>query len=166
MPSVKVGDRVKIAEREITAADVKSELYYEYFANLVGAVEHVYDDGSASLKIDPASLPEGIRDRHAEVERNATQRWLDGLSQEQRDRLSEKDRLLHLSYSVLVAQKDLEPFSGKIKSPAKPKAEAPAIKELDDQKTKEAEAAQRKSEADIEKAEEEYLRQLAEKANQ
>ncbi len=149
MATVKAGDRIKIVEREVTPADVKSGLYYDYFRNLVGVVDRVYEDDTVCVKIDQDSLPPAIQKCHIDVQQAVRTRWLNGLGQEQRDRLSETDRSVVLGYNLLVGANDIEPFKGKIP----PRAEK-----------KQPEKLARASEQDIEKAEEEYLKTIAEQA--
>lgn len=138
------GDRVKIISRETTSADSKSGLYYDYFRNLTGTVEHVYEDNSASISIDFDSLPEDVQLRHLETTEAVRQRWLKGLSGEQRDRMSDKEKAVSLKYNILVSLSDLEPG---------PKAKASS-------KTPKV-SAERKTEDELEKAETEYLESLS-----
>jgi hypothetical protein len=164
MASFKTGDRVRIIEREVTTADVKSQLYYEYFRNLVGVVEHVYDDDTISLKVDLDSLPVDIEKRHHEVEASAQRRWMSNISEEQKDKLSEKEKLVTMSYNILVSTKDLEPAKGKAKP--RPKADEPILQSPDAGEkgsTRKPAAEKRPTESDIEKAEEEYLKSIASK---
>lgn len=151
MASFKAGDRVKIVSRETTAADIKSGLYYDYFRGLVGTVDRVYEDSSVCVKIDLDSLPEKVQKGHKEVQNAVRTRWLNGLGQEQRDRLSETDRTVVLGYNILVGSTDLE-----ASSKPKPVAAKPATPKKED-------TAPRPTEQDIEKAEEEYLKTIAQK---
>lgn len=155
MASFKAGDRVQIVDREMTSADIKSGLYYDYFRNLTGVVDRVYEDNSVCVKVDMDSLPEDVRKRHLQVQDAVRTRWLNGLGQEQRDRLSETDRSVILGYNILVGAADLLP-GGKAKPAAKKTASA--------ESTKKAEAVHRPTEKDIEKAEEEYLKTIAKKS--
>lgn len=158
MPSYKTGDRVKVVDRDMTTADVKSGLFYDYFRNLTGAVERVYDDNSVCLRVDMDSLPENVQIRHGEVEEATKKRWLDGLGPEQLGRLSEADKKVALRYNILVGAGDLEP-TGKAKPSPKQKAESkpePAAK-----KAAQAQIPERRTQEDIEKAEDEYLKRIA-----
>lgn len=161
MPLFKTGDRVKIVEREMTAADIKSGLFYDYFRNLIGSVEHIYEDKTICVQIDLDSLPEDVYKRHIALQETIRQGWLDGLGQEQRARLTEADSKLTLSYNVLVNAADLEP-AGKAKPKPRPKLETSAKPEhtsfLKD-------SVERRTQEEIEKAEEEYLKALTERAD-
>lgn len=158
MASFKAGDRVKIVDREMTAVDIKSGLFYDYFRNLTGDVDRVYEDGSICVKVDQDSLPADVLKRHKEVQNAVRTRWLNGLGQEQRDRLSETDRTVVLGYNILVGAADLQP-TGKAKPAPKPKAEP-----VEEEKPAAADNVHRPTEKDIEKAEEEYLKSIAQKA--
>jgi hypothetical protein len=109
MASVKVGDRVRIADRDLSLADMKSGLFYGYFRNLTGKIERLYDDDTVCIDVDIESLPQEIADRHVEMQNAARDKWIAGLSQEQRGRLSEQDKQFKMSYKVVVAAADVVP---------------------------------------------------------
>ena len=152
MASLKTGDAVYVVERQPTPEDAKSGLYYSYFGNLGGTVNKVYDDGSICLDIDIDSLPDGIRRRHEETEKAAKLKWLDNLSGEARNRLSDDEKQFRLSYKILVSAKDVKagkpskPAGGKKESAAKakpapqPEARAEAPRKTDASQMKAVEA--------------------------
>ncbi len=154
MSQIKAGERVKIVDRDMTLADTKSGLYYDYFRNLTGKVQYIYDDKTVCVNIELDSLPEDIRTRHLEVQESTTKRWLESISQEQRDKLSEANKRLTLAYNVLVSESDLEP-SSKSKATSKKKSAASSPP-----KTKAEAAPERKTAEEIEKAEEEHLNSI------
>jgi len=119
MAPVQVGDRVQVADREATAADAKSGLFYAYLGRLTGRVERIYDDKTVCLDVELESLPEDVRVRHIEMQTAARDRWINSLSQEQRSRLTEKDKQFRMSYKVLVAASDLQPLKGGPKTSTK-----------------------------------------------
>ncbi|MBI2844710.1 MAG: hypothetical protein HYX78_15060 [Armatimonadetes bacterium] len=159
--SFKTGDRVRIADREMTLADVKSGMFYDYFRNLAGTVEKIYEDHTVCVCVDQDSLPDNVRKRHINVQDAIRRRWMDGLGSEQRERLTEAQKSVVLSYNILVNSSDLLK-DGKGKPPTKTKPdfkrsqEKPAALEKASQQP-----AARPSEADIAKAEEEYLKSIA-----
>lgn len=112
MAEFKAGDGVVIKSREVTPDDVKSGLYFDYFGGLVGKVDRVYDDGTVCVDVDIDSLTKDARDRHLAMQEAERRRWLDGLSGEARNRLTEEQRQLKISYKLLVSKKDLEPLKG------------------------------------------------------
>lgn len=103
----KEGDRVTVAARNQTSADVKSGLYYPHFANLTGTILKVYGE-EASVLVDRDTLPDGIRKRHEQNEKVERTKYLDRLSDEVRGRLSEKEKQFSLQYAVLVSLADLK----------------------------------------------------------
>ena len=107
----KEGDRVLVVARDSTAADTKSGLYYPHFANLRGRILKVYGE-EASVLVDRESLPGDVRLRHEQVESAERTKYLDRLSEEARNRLSQKERDFGLTYAVLVSQNDLRPDTG------------------------------------------------------
>lgn len=109
MADVHEGSRVKIADREASADDVKSGLFYNHFRNLVGSVQKLYPTGEAAIDVDLDSLTQPIALRHTDVQEHMKNKWLDSLSEEGRNRLSPQERDFHLRYTVLVAAHDLSP---------------------------------------------------------
>jgi hypothetical protein len=110
MRSFKPGDRITIAQRECNAEDAKTGLYYGYFGGLTGTVDRVYQEGSVCVIVDLDSLPAGMRDRHLKVQKQERDRWLHGLSDEVRNRLTGEQKQLKMSYNILVGAADLAPL--------------------------------------------------------
>jgi hypothetical protein len=102
----KEGEYVAIVEREVTAADVKSGLYYQHFARLAGTVDCIYDS-EVCISVDPESLPEDILKRHTDIQESIRRKWLNGLSGEARHRLTPEERQFNLAYTILVHSDDL-----------------------------------------------------------
>lgn len=63
----------------------------------------------ASVLVDRSTLPPAMRTRHDDNEKAMRQRYLDGLSDEVRNRMSAKEKQFTLNYAILVALKDLHP---------------------------------------------------------
>lgn len=160
MPPLKTGDRVKICDRDMTLADVKSGQYYDYFRNLIGTIERIYDDNTACINVDMESLPEGVLNNHRSVEDSVRNRWVNGLGVEQKERIREADKQLTLRYNILVNVADLSP-AGKAKSAA---AGKPKDKDTATSEKPVKQEVHRPTQAEIEKAEEEYLKSIAAKA--
>jgi len=122
------GDSVRVVNRVQLPADIKSNLYYPHYAGLTGVIGKVYNDNTASVTVDVESLPPPIRTRHESSTQSMRQKWLDGLSDEARNRLTAAEKKLSLRYAVLVALDDLNPevrSAAPISAPSK-KIEAPA----------------------------------------
>ena len=101
------GDPVRLADRETTAADTKSGLFYPYYRGLTGIIAKLYSDSTAAVAVDPESLPGDIRKRHQAGTDAMRQKWLDGLSEEGRNKLSAAEKKFSLRYSLLVSLSDL-----------------------------------------------------------
>jgi hypothetical protein len=101
------GDAVRITNREATAADTKSGLFYPHYSSLRGVVAKVYADNTASVNINEDTLAPDIRERHLSGSQAMRQKWLDGLSDEARNRLSAAEKKFALRYTILVSQDDL-----------------------------------------------------------
>ncbi len=101
------GAPVRLADRETSAADTKSGLFYPYYRNLTGTIAKLYSDNTAAVAVDPDSLPDDIRQRHQAGTDAMRQKWLDGLSDEGRNKLSAAEKKFSLRYSLLVSVNDL-----------------------------------------------------------
>ena len=104
---LKEGASVRLANRETSAVDTKSGLFYPYYRGLTGTVVKLYADDTATVAIDPDSLPDDIRKRHQAGTDAMRQKWLDGLSDEGRNKLSAAEKKFSLRYSLLVGLTDL-----------------------------------------------------------
>lgn len=109
MANFKEGDRVQIVTREQTNGDVKGRSYYPFMGGLRGTIYRLYSDGRAAVQIDPDSLPETVLTRHVEAQERMKNRWIEGLSEEARSRLTPEEREFHLNYVLLVSLEDLQP---------------------------------------------------------
>jgi ribosomal protein L21E len=105
----KEGDRVRIADREATAEDAKSGLFQNHFRGLTGTIQKFYSaTNEVVVEVDQATLAESIATRHLEMQEQMKNKWLDGLSEEARNRLTPKERDFKLRYTVLVSANDLK----------------------------------------------------------
>ena len=111
------GDRVQLVDREANAEDVKTSLFFNHYRGLVGTVQKIYTTQEAVVDIELTSLPEAVVTRHIDVQETMKSKWLDGLSEEARNRLTDQEKDFRLHYSVLVSLNDL------ITPAAKPTAE-------------------------------------------
>lgn len=108
MPRFRPGDRVRIVTRTATPEDSKSGLYYPHYAGLPGTIRHLYADDEAAVEVDLEALPVEVRSRHLAIRDQMKSRWLEGLSEEGRARLTEREKDFRLRYVVLVSTRDLE----------------------------------------------------------
>jgi len=117
MPPIKQGSRVRVVTRAATTEDSRTGLYYPHFAGLTGTVQHVYEQDEIAVEVEPEALTAEVRARHASVRDQMKTKWLDGLSEEGRSKLTDREKDFRLRYVIVVASKDLE---------AAPAPEAPA----------------------------------------
>ncbi len=103
----KEGDLIEIVTREPNAEDVKSGIYYAHFGGLRGLVQKIYASGEAAIEVELESLPAEVATRHEEMRIQMQNKWLDGLSEEGRNRLSDAEKVFRLRYNLLVGQDDL-----------------------------------------------------------
>lgn len=123
MPKFKEGDRVQVRAREAQGKEAQEGRYAPHLANATGAVLKVYSPQEIAVDLDLDSLPEAIRERHAEQQTRMHERWLNSLSEEARNRLTEDEKTFRLRYVALLAEDDLLPLkSGGATTPT-PKAE-------------------------------------------
>ncbi len=102
------GQRVEIVDRDANAEDVKSGLFYNHFRGLTGTIQKVYATEEIAVEIEQESLVDAVAARHLEVQESMKAKWLDGLSEEGRNRLTDKERDFKLRYTLLVHANDLK----------------------------------------------------------
>lgn len=122
MPAITEGDRVRIKTREVTPDDVKSGLYYPHFAGLTGTVYKIYNKEEVTVEIETESLPREVRQRHEKIRDQMKTKWLDGLSEEGRSKLTDREKDFLLRYMVLTGLGDLEKIGPRpvVETTAKP----------------------------------------------
>jgi ribosomal protein L21E len=103
----KEGDRVRIADREATAEDVKSGLYQNHFRGLTGTIQKLYTTNEVAVEVELSSMSEAIAARHLEMQERKKNDFLESLSDEARNKLTPKERDFKLRYTVLVSANDL-----------------------------------------------------------
>lgn len=108
MAELTKGAAVGIRERLITPEDTRTGLYYLYFGGLKGKIDRAYDDGSVCVEIDLESLPVPAKERHLKIQEAEQKKWLNGLSDEMRNRLNAEQKQLRISYKILVHKNDVE----------------------------------------------------------
>ena len=106
--ALKEGERVEIVDRDANADDVKSGLFYNHFRGLTGIVQKVYSTDELAVEIEQESLSDAQATRHLDVQENMKAKWLDGLSEEAKNRLTDKERDFKLRYTLLVHAKDVK----------------------------------------------------------
>lgn len=161
------GDQVQIADREPTPADTKSQLFFAHYRGARGLLSKLYADGTALVIADTGSMPGDVRSRHDAGTTAMRQKWLDGLSDEARNRLSSAEKKFALRYSILVAQEDLRSEgpapvlapAAKVADAAPPQAKGEEAPELD----LDMPSASRKSLDEIEADEARHLSEVRQK---
>ena len=151
MAKVKEGDRVRVATREQTEEDVKANSYFGYYGGLTGIITKVYNANEVAVEVEPESLTREIRKRHDDVRDQMKTKWLDGLSEEGRSKLTEREKDFNLRFVILTKMDDLEKIG------ARPPAQAKAAATESARSASEPEPA-RKTLAELEAAEEAELR--------
>ena len=109
---IKEGDRVRIVDRPQTADDIKSSLYYNHFRGLTGVVQKMYTT-EVAIEIELDVLPEAVTSRHLDIQEAMKAKWLEGLSEEAKSRLTDQERDFRLRYTVLVSPADVEATGAK-----------------------------------------------------
>jgi hypothetical protein len=108
LAAFKNGDRIRILDRPANAGDLKSGLFYNHYRGLTGAVQKAFKSGEMAIEVDPDCLPESIWKRHMDVRDQMRQRWLEGLTDEARRKLTPDQKTFDLRYVVLVAAADVQ----------------------------------------------------------
>lgn len=102
---------MRIADRDATSEDAQSGLFYNYMRGMTGVIQKVYTAQEAAIEIDTDTMPENIAIRNHEVQEQMRTKWLDSLSEEGRNRLTDQEREFKLRYVALVSTKDLIPIA-------------------------------------------------------
>ncbi|MEP6757464.1 MAG: hypothetical protein ABJA67_18330 [Chthonomonadales bacterium] len=144
MATLDTGQRVRIKAREQTEDDVKSQMYFGFYAGLTGTVQKYYSDAEVSVEVEHECLTKEIRKRHEDVRDQMKTKWIDGLSEEGRSKLTEREKDFYLRYVVLVMGSDLEKIAPKPEvKPVAVAASTPAVEAAPARKTiEEIEAAE------------------------
>ncbi len=108
MANLKAGDAVRIADREATAQDAKTGLFYGHYRGLPGTVQKVYKGDEVAVELELDSLPEDVWKRHMHVRDQMREKWLASLADDVRRKLTPEQKQFDLRYTVLVSPKDLE----------------------------------------------------------
>jgi hypothetical protein len=153
----KEGDRVQIVNREATAEDAKTGLFYNHFRGLRGTIQKLYATQEAAVEIEIESLPEPIAHRHTDVQEQMKSRWLDGLSERERDNLTDNERDFRLRYTILVHQNDLTTPDRKTDGKAPTPSSGNVAPRPSQEPSQHPEAPRRATSADLEAAEQAYL---------
>lgn len=163
MPKFKEGDRVQVRAREAQGKEAQEGRYAPHLANATGAILKIYSPQEIAVDLELDSLPEAIRNRHAEQQTRMHERWLNSLSEEARNRLTDEEKTLRLRYVALLSEDDLLPLKAGRAAAPKPTETAPAepatTKAKAARKTpNEPETPARPTPEDLEKLEEQYLK--------
>lgn len=165
MPKFKEGDRVQVRAREAQGKEAHEGRYAPHLANATGAILKVYSPQEIAVELDLDTLPEAIRQRHAEQQTRMHERWLNSLSEEARNRLTDDEKTFRLRYVALLAEDDLLPLKVGGAKNAAPKAASRRAKPEPAQPTKasrkvqpEPESPRRPTPEELEKLEEQYLK--------
>jgi hypothetical protein len=112
-----------------------------------------------AISVNRKSLPDHILKRHEISEQTSRDRWLNNLSEEDRNKLSEKDKKFSLRYTVLVSSKHVTLDTG---SP-KPNASSSSVKAESTNKQAESAEPKRLTTEELAAQEQAYLESIKSK---
>ncbi len=148
MPKFKDGDRVQVKAREAQGKEALEGRYAPHLGGTRGTILKVYSPQEIAVDLDIDSLPESVRQRHAEQQSAMHEKWLNSLSEEARNRLTDEEKSFRLRYVVLLSEADLEPLKESTRQaaaaprkPEKPAQPAPRTAEKAAKSTPPAEAS-------------------------
>ena len=150
MTKLHEGDRVRVKERPATHDDMKAGNYFNYYAGLTGSIQKVFNENEIVIDVDLAVLPAEVLARHEDIRNKMRDKWLKGLSEEARSKLTHAEKEFQLRYTILVGQQDLELLEKPTGTPAKSDTKADV----------------RPTTSDIDRVEQEYLKNIASKREQ
>ncbi|MER3401748.1 MAG: hypothetical protein C4336_00390 [Armatimonadota bacterium] len=110
MPKFKDGDSVQVKVREVQGKEAFEGGYAPHLGGTRGTILKVYSPQEVAVDLDIDSLPESVRHRHAEQQSAMHEKWLNSLSEEARNRLTDEEKSFRLRYVVLLSEADLEPL--------------------------------------------------------
>jgi len=113
MATLKEGMRVQVRARPLQDKEAQEGRYAPHLANATGTILKIYTPQEIAVDLDIESLPEAVRERHAEQQARMHERWLTSLSEEARNRLTEEEKTFRLRYVVLLSEADLQPLAEK-----------------------------------------------------
>ncbi len=157
MAELKEGERIRVIAREPVEDDSKSGLYYRHFAGMTGTIQKIYSKTEVAIDIEHDSLTKEIRKRHEDVREQMKTKWLEGLSEEGRSRLTEREKDFHLRYVILVGMQDLEKQGPRAAASKEPVEPAKSSSDSGPQSSEDPANPPRKTLAELEAAEEAEL---------
>jgi hypothetical protein len=104
--SIKEGQIVKFIPRD-ASTEARSVPYYDFYASLSGTVAKIYDDATAAVLVDRATLSEEALLRHQKSEQDMRDKWMRSLSEEDRGKLTDAQKRFSLRYTLLANVSDL-----------------------------------------------------------
>jgi ribosomal protein L21E len=108
MLRLKVGDRVRVADRQAQPQDRKSGMFYDFYRGLTGKVFKLFSSDEIALEVELEALPEEIWKRHMNARDQMRERWLHSLPEDIRRKLTPEQKSFDLRYVLLVRVSDLE----------------------------------------------------------
>ena len=99
---------MRVATRKVTEDDRKKNRYYEHMAGLTGTVQSVYGEDEISVKIDPSSMGDVVREVQGTAGQRMRDKFLGAISEEQKKALTKEELEFEPHYVLLVQSSDLE----------------------------------------------------------
>ncbi|HRK20895.1 MAG TPA: hypothetical protein PLX06_03770 [Fimbriimonadaceae bacterium] len=108
MAQFKEGDRVRVVRRSVTDEDRKSGLYFDHMAGIEGTIQNIYANAQIAVKAEISSLSKVTQEVHKESTKRMREKFLAGVSDEQRKYLTAEELNFDAHYMMLVLGSDLE----------------------------------------------------------
>ena len=108
MSQWKVGQKVRVVTRKVTAEDRAKSRYFEHMAGVAGEIQSVYGDGSIAVQVDPTTLGDTPRGVHKTATLKMREKFSSQISEEQRKSLTKEELEFDTNYVLLVRAEDLE----------------------------------------------------------
>ena len=107
MASWKVGQKVQVVTRKVTAEDRTKSRYFEHMAGVRGEIQSVYEDKTVAIQVDTASLSEIPRGVHQTATLKMRDKFSRGIPEEQRKALTKEELEFDTHYVLLVRDEDI-----------------------------------------------------------
>ncbi|HSI74040.1 MAG TPA: hypothetical protein VK934_12760 [Fimbriimonas sp.] len=108
MSKWKLGERVRVVSRAVSAEDRKNSRYYEHMAGLTGTVQQIYSESEVAVEVEPESLSKVSGDVHKTATLRMREKFLSQISEEQKKQFTKEELDFDAHYVLLVQSSDLE----------------------------------------------------------
>ena len=105
--SFKIGDRVKVIERDVTAEDRKANRYYTHMIGLTGSIQAIYSEDQVSILVENDSMPPVTKRVHGDAEARLRRTFAERTGEEAKKGLTTEELNFPMNFVILARTVDL-----------------------------------------------------------